>query len=49
MARRLPRQLSALLPPEVLNTTTVLPVQSWESMNVLMICGASYHHTGKPR
>ncbi|MBR6204134.1 MAG: amidohydrolase family protein [Candidatus Methanomethylophilaceae archaeon] len=36
------------LPPEVANGTTVFPAKSQDSMNVSMIDGSLYHHTGNP-
>lgn len=38
--------LSTPEPPDVQNTLIVFPVKSTLSMNVLMIVGAVYHHTG---
>ena len=35
-------------PPDVQNALIVFPLKSTLSMNVLMIVGAVYHHTGKP-
>ena len=37
------------LPPEVANSTIVLPEKSWLSRKVLIIVGATYHQIGKPR
>ena len=37
------------LPPEVANSTTVLPDRSQDSTKVLMMWGATYHQMGKPR
>ena len=36
------------LPPEVAKGITVLPVKSYCSINVSMMDGSRYHHTGKP-
>ena len=55
-SRRAPLQLGARalfvppmpLPPEVANGTTVLPVRSQLSRNVLTMVGATYHQMGKP-
>ena len=40
--------LSMLLPPEVAKKMTVLPLNPYASIKVLMMVGAVYHQTGKP-
>ena len=39
---------SSPLPPLVQNGTMILPLKSALSKKLKMICGALYHHTGKP-